>query len=68
MPFAVTPGAAALALASVLAGVALFAMGSTISLLTNGLLLRSGLRQLLIGALTAAVIYLVGRSVHVVAG
>jgi VIT1/CCC1 family predicted Fe2+/Mn2+ transporter len=68
LPFIVTSGAAALAGASVLAGVALFAVGSTISLLTNRPLLRSGLRQLLIGALTAAGTYLVGLSVDAVVG
>lgn len=60
IPFAVTSGGTALAGASVLAGIALFAVGSTISLLTNRPLLRSGTRQLLIGALTATGTYLIG--------
>jgi VIT1/CCC1 family predicted Fe2+/Mn2+ transporter len=68
LPFIVTSGAAALAGASVLAGVALFAVGSTISLLTNRPLVRSGLRQLLVGALTAAGTYVVGLSVGAVVG
>ncbi|MGH9002542.1 MAG: VIT1/CCC1 transporter family protein [Acidimicrobiia bacterium] len=68
IPFIVTSGGAALMGASVLAGIALFAVGSTISLLTNRPLLRSGLRQLLIGALTAAGTYLVGLSFDVVIG
>lgn len=60
IPFAVTSGGAALVGASVLAGIALFAVGSAISLLTHRPLLRSGMRQLLIGALTAIGTYLIG--------
>lgn len=60
LPFVVGSGAAALTGAAVVSGVALFAVGSTISLLTGRPLLRSGMRQLLIGSLTAAGTYLVG--------
>jgi VIT1/CCC1 family predicted Fe2+/Mn2+ transporter len=60
VPFVFSSGAAALIIAAVLAGIALFLVGATISLLTNRPLLRSGLRQLAIGALTAAGTYLVG--------
>jgi VIT1/CCC1 family predicted Fe2+/Mn2+ transporter len=63
VPFVLASGAAALAGAAVLAGGALFAVGATISLLTNRPLLRSGLRQLAIGALTAGGTYLVGAAV-----
>ena len=66
VPFMITSGATALTAASVLAGIALFAVGSTISLLTHRPLLRSGVRQLLIGALTAAGTYLVGLAFDVV--
>ncbi|MGH9267247.1 MAG: VIT1/CCC1 transporter family protein, partial [Acidimicrobiales bacterium] len=68
LPFLVTSGAAALAGAAGLAGAALFAVGSMISVLTNRPLLRSGFRQLAIGALTAGETYLVGASVDVVVG
>lgn len=60
LPFVVGSGTAALTGAAAVAGVALFAVGATISLLTGRPMLRSGLRQLLIGAATAAGTYLVG--------
>lgn len=66
LPFLITSGGAALLGAAGLAGAALFAVGSMISLLTNRPLLRSGLRQLGIGALTAGGTYLVGVGVDVV--
>ena len=67
LPFLFFSGAAALACAAGLAGAALFAVGAIISLLTNRPMLRSGLRQLAIGALTAGGTYLVGAAVGVVA-
>ena len=66
-PFVFSSGTAALAGAAGLAGTALFAVGATISLLTNRPLLRSGLRQLAVGGLTAGGTYLVGTAVGVVA-
>jgi vacuolar iron transporter family protein len=42
-------------------GVALFATGTTVGLLTGGLLVRGGLRQLGIGAAAAVVTYGLGR-------
>jgi VIT1/CCC1 family predicted Fe2+/Mn2+ transporter len=68
LPFTLASGAAALIIAAVLALIALFAVGATISLLTNRPLLRSGLRQLLIGALTAAGTYVVGLAFGAVIG
>ncbi|HEX6382534.1 MAG TPA: VIT1/CCC1 transporter family protein [Acidimicrobiia bacterium] len=68
VPFAIGSGTAALMTACGLAGLALFAVGSTISLVTNRPLVRSGLRQLLIGTLTAGSTYLVGLSVDSVIG
>ena len=68
IPFAVASGTAALVTACGLAGLALFVVGSTISLVTNRPLVRSGLRQLLIGTLTAGSTYLVGLSVGSVIG
>jgi VIT1/CCC1 family predicted Fe2+/Mn2+ transporter len=61
LPFLVTSGAAAIAVASVVVGVALFATGATVGLLTGGSLLRRGLRQLGIGAAAALVTYGLGR-------
>ena len=66
IPFAIGSGTAALVTACVLAGLALFAVGASISLVTNRPLLRSGLRQLLIGSLTAVITYVVGLSVDLV--
>jgi VIT1/CCC1 family predicted Fe2+/Mn2+ transporter len=60
VPFTVGSGAAALTGAAAVSGAALFAVGSAISLLTGRPMVRSGLRQLLIGAVTAAGTYLVG--------
>jgi VIT1/CCC1 family predicted Fe2+/Mn2+ transporter len=68
LPFVFGSGDAALVTASALAGAALFAVGATISLLTNRSLLRSGLRQLAIGAVTAGGTYVVGLSVDGVIG
>jgi VIT family len=61
LPFLVTTGAAAIAAAAVIVGVALFATGTTVGLLTGGPLLRRGLRQLGIGAAAAVVTYWLGR-------
>lgn len=68
VPFIAASGTAALLIACGLAGLALFAVGSTISLVTNRPLVRSGVRQLLIGTLTAGGTYLVGLSVGAVIG
>jgi VIT1/CCC1 family predicted Fe2+/Mn2+ transporter len=61
VPFVVASGSAAIAIASVLVGVALFATGAAAGVLTGGPLLRRGLRQLAIGAAAAAVTYGLGR-------
>jgi VIT1/CCC1 family predicted Fe2+/Mn2+ transporter len=45
----------------VVVGVALFATGTTVGLLTGGPLVRRGLRQLGIGAAAAVVTYGLGR-------
>jgi vacuolar iron transporter family protein len=62
VPFVVASGSAAIAIASVLVGVALFATGAAAGVLTGGPLLRRGVRQLAIGAAAAAVTYGLGRS------
>jgi VIT1/CCC1 family predicted Fe2+/Mn2+ transporter len=61
LPFLITSGTAAIAAAAVVVGVALFATGTTVGLLTGGPLLRRGLRQLGIGAAAAVVTYGLGR-------
>jgi VIT1/CCC1 family predicted Fe2+/Mn2+ transporter len=61
LPFVVASGTAAIVIASVLVGVALFATGAAAGVLTGGPLLRRGLRQLAIGAAAAAVTYGLGR-------
>ena len=61
LPFLVTSGAAAIAAAAVMVGVALFATGATVGVLTGGSLLRRGLRQLGIGVAAAVVTYWLGR-------
>jgi VIT1/CCC1 family predicted Fe2+/Mn2+ transporter len=61
VPFLITSGGAAIAAAAVIVGVALFATGTTVGLLTGGPLLGRGLRQLGIGAAAAVVTYGLGR-------
>jgi VIT1/CCC1 family predicted Fe2+/Mn2+ transporter len=54
-------GAPAITTAAVLVGVALFATGATVGVLTGGPLVRRGLRQLAIDAVAALVTYALGR-------
>jgi vacuolar iron transporter family protein len=61
LPFLATSGTAAIAAAAVVVGVALFATGATVGVLTGGPLLRRGLRQLGIGVAAAVVTYGLGR-------
>ena len=61
LPFFVSSGRAAIVAAAILVGVALFATGATVGVLTGGPLVRRGLRQLAIGAAAAAVTYALGR-------
>jgi VIT1/CCC1 family predicted Fe2+/Mn2+ transporter len=61
LPFLVTSGTAAIVAATVVVGVALFATGTMVGVLTGGPLLRRGLRQLGIGAAAAVVTYGLGR-------
>jgi VIT1/CCC1 family predicted Fe2+/Mn2+ transporter len=61
LPFVVTTGTAAILAAAVVVGVALFATGATVGVLTGGSLLGRGLRQLGIGAAAALVTYGLGR-------
>jgi VIT1/CCC1 family predicted Fe2+/Mn2+ transporter len=60
LPFFVTSGRTAITTAAVLVGVALFATGATVGVLTGGPLVRRGLRQLAIGAVAALVTYALG--------
>jgi VIT1/CCC1 family predicted Fe2+/Mn2+ transporter len=61
----VFPVSSAFALAAVLSGVALFAVGSVVGRMTARFWLYTGLRQLLLGAGAAAVTYAVGSLVGV---
>ncbi|MDQ6909253.1 MAG: VIT1/CCC1 family protein [Actinomycetota bacterium] len=65
LPFIFTSGTTALIIAAGLAAGALFVVGALISLVTDRSAIRSGLRQLGVGALAAAGTYLVGRGVGV---
>lgn len=59
-PFLVSSGGTATVAAIVSSGVALFLVGALISLLTHRPMVRAGARQLLIGALAAAITYSAG--------
>ena len=61
LPFFATSGRPAIVAAAVLVGLALFATGATVGVLTGGPLVRRGLRQLAIGAGAAVVTYALGR-------
>jgi VIT1/CCC1 family predicted Fe2+/Mn2+ transporter len=61
LPFFATSGLNAIVASAVLVGVALFATGATVGVLTGGPLVRRGLRQLAIGAAAALVTYALGR-------
>lgn len=65
VPYLLASGTAAFVGAIVAAAVALFAVGAGISLLTGKGVVRSGLRQVLVGALAAAITFVVGRLVGV---
>ena len=54
--------------AAIVVGVALFATGATVGVLTGGALLRRGLRQLGIGVAAALVTYGLGRLVGTTIG
>jgi vacuolar iron transporter family protein len=64
----VTTGSAAIVAAAIVVGVALFATGATVGVVTGGSLLRRGLRQLGIGAAAAVVTYGLGRLVGTTIG
>jgi VIT1/CCC1 family predicted Fe2+/Mn2+ transporter len=68
LPFLVTTGTAAILAAAIVVGVALFATGATVGVLTGGPLVRRGLRQLGIGAVAALVTYGLGRLFNTVVG
>jgi vacuolar iron transporter family protein len=68
LPFLVSTATAAIVAAAIVVGVALFATGATVGVLTGGSLLRRGLRQLGIGVVAAVVIYWLGRLVGTMIG
>lgn len=61
IPFFLTSGRTAIVASAALVGVALFATGATVGVLTGGPLVRRGLRQLAIGAGAAVATYGLGR-------
>jgi len=61
LPYLITGGTAALVTAIVLFGVALFAVGAGIGVLNGRSALRSGLRQVVVGALAAGITFGIGR-------
>jgi VIT1/CCC1 family predicted Fe2+/Mn2+ transporter len=65
LPFLLGSGIAAVYAAIGASGVALFAVGAAMSLLTGRPMWLSGARMLLVGGVAAAVTYAVGRSLHV---
>jgi vacuolar iron transporter family protein len=60
LPYLLAAGTAALVAAIVAVAVALFAVGGGIGMLNGRSLVRSGLRQVLVGGLAAAITFLVG--------
>ncbi len=65
LPFVLGAGATALSIAIALTGVALFAVGATLSLFTGRNAILSGLRMLAIGAAAGGVTFMVGKMLGV---
>ncbi len=65
LPFVFSSGPTAAVVAIVASGLSLVAVGAGLSLLTGRHLLVSALRQLIVGAVAAAVTFAVGRALHV---
>jgi VIT1/CCC1 family predicted Fe2+/Mn2+ transporter len=63
LPYLIGSGTAALVAAVGLAGGALFAVGAVLGMLNGRSALRSGARQLLVGALAAAAVYGIGHAI-----
>ena len=63
LPFLVTTGTPALVASVVISLAALFGLGVGVSILTKRSWLRSGLRQMALGGLAAAVTFLVGQAI-----
>jgi vacuolar iron transporter family protein len=61
LPFLLRPGPASITIAALLAAAALFIVGATLSLFTGRHALMSGLRMVLIGALSGAVTFGIGK-------
>jgi VIT1/CCC1 family predicted Fe2+/Mn2+ transporter len=65
LPFLLTAGQAAMTASAALSAVTLFVVGGAITVLTGRGFLRSGVRMLAIGAVAAAITYLVGKLLDV---
>ena len=68
IPFLIGSGATAIAVSAVLSGVALFALGAAITLLTRRNALTSGLRQVGFGLAAAAITFGIGTLLGTVVG
>ncbi len=68
LPYLIGSGTAALVAAVIVAGVAMLAIGAGMGLLNGRSMLRSGMRQLIVGGLAAAVTYVVGALIGGVTG
>jgi vacuolar iron transporter family protein len=63
LPFALIPGAAALVLAVVMTALALLGVGAMVGRLSGAGVVRSALRQFVVGAAAAGVTYVIGRAI-----
>jgi VIT1/CCC1 family predicted Fe2+/Mn2+ transporter len=68
LPFLFLSGATALVVALIFSGVALFAVGAAITIVTGQSALRSGLRQVGFGLVAATITFAIGRLVGTVIG
>jgi len=68
IPFLLTRGTTAIAASIAVSAVALFAIGAAITLFTGRSVLRTGLRQLVLGLGAAALTFAIGRLVGVAVG
>lgn len=68
LPFFVVEGVTAVLLSAALTGIGLFAVGSVITLLSGRNPIYSGMRQLVLGLVVAAITYATGAAVGVAAG
>ena len=68
LPFTFLAGTAAVVASLVLSGLALFAIGGAITLVTSRPVLRSGMRQLLFGLIAAGITFAIGSLIDTAVG